>query len=102
MKTIVKAVISFHETDVHVCVCHGGRSHAASSLTARAYFLLSFFILMHAAAFYVLPAEGVYAKTIRKIHDYHLCFKSCRFEFRVLIILSCFKYMCIRHESIQI
>lgn len=24
MKTIVKAVISFHETGVHICVCHGG------------------------------------------------------------------------------
>lgn len=108
MKTIVKAVISFHETGVHICVCHGGWSHAASSLTACAYF----FILMHAGAFYDLPHtqacrlfvayEGVYAKSIRKIYDYHLRFKSCRFEFRVLIILSCFKYMCIRHERIQI
>lgn len=95
-----------------VCVMADGRMLLAASqphsLTACAYF----FILMHAGAFYDLPhthacrlfvaVEGVYAKSIRKIYDYHLRFKSCTFEFRVLIILSCFKYMCIRHERIQI
>lgn len=93
-----------------VCVMADGRMQLAASqphsLCLFLYFNACWRILRstthtHACRLFV-AVEGVYAKSIRKIYDYHLRFKSCTFEFRVLIILSCFKYMCIRHERIQI